>query len=309
MSYESSMLQKLKMPTRTQVAEILLKTLFRYNGTVKEFGAGEEVVHEIADELGLLEEQRNAHLETIYRKENRVKRSLLWHRLLFRAADYLANSKLITRPTQTFSITKKREWMLTQEGFDKATKLLKIPSEYKEFLPTRYFELQKIVNKINTSPRPKDYNPFDENKKRIKRTFETPLRKKGFRISVLEAYDFRCSICGLKINSPDNLLWEVEAAHIVPNKSMGKDDIWNGIALCRLHHWAFDVGWYTITDNFDLHVSPKINSLTPELGIMDNYNFLESLKRNGHRIFLPINSAIYPHKNSLRWHQQNVFYK
>ena len=50
MSYEGEMLQDLKMPTRKEVEQALLKTLFRHNGTVKEFSTGEEIVNEIANE-------------------------------------------------------------------------------------------------------------------------------------------------------------------------------------------------------------------------------------------------------------------
>ncbi|WP_394324619.1 HNH endonuclease [Haloquadratum walsbyi] len=42
---------------------------------------------------------------------------------------------------------------------------------------------------------------------------------------------------------------EVEAAHIYPKSEDGTDDIRNGIALCKLHHWAFDCGWIPVNDN------------------------------------------------------------
>ncbi len=75
MSYEGNMLEDLKMPSRKEVENALLKSLFKHNGVIKEFGAGEEIVEEIADDFGLNEQQKNAYLETIYRKENRVKKS------------------------------------------------------------------------------------------------------------------------------------------------------------------------------------------------------------------------------------------
>ena len=105
MSYESRMLEQLEMPTRTMVGRVLLRTLLKHGGVVKEFGAGQEVVDEIADQFQLNERQRTAALETVYRKENRLKKALLWHRLLFRAADSLANDGLVSRPTQTFQLT------------------------------------------------------------------------------------------------------------------------------------------------------------------------------------------------------------
>jgi len=73
MSYERKMLEDLKMPTQREVEQALLKSLFNNNGVIKEFGAGEKIVEEIANDFGLNEEQRTAYLETIYKKENRVK--------------------------------------------------------------------------------------------------------------------------------------------------------------------------------------------------------------------------------------------
>ena len=62
----------------------------------------------------------------------------------------------------------------------------------------------------------------------------------------------------MKIYSPNTLYWEVEAAHIVPHRANGKDDILNGLALCRLHHWAFDVGWFTLEENYKFLASEKL---------------------------------------------------
>ncbi len=165
MSYESETLKALKMPICKDVEEALLIALFKHNGVIKEFDSKEEIVTEIADDFGLNEEQRSAYLETFYRKENRVKKSSLWHRLLFRAADSLSKEKLVSRPTITLKLTKKREWMLTEAGFDSALKLLNIPDSKKDFLPTKSFEIQKIVKKLHEAKRPKDYNPLDKKKK------------------------------------------------------------------------------------------------------------------------------------------------
>src|SRR5206468_11161951 len=49
----SRMLGRLAMPTRTQVGRALLRTLFKHGGVVKEYGAGQEVVSELADEFNL----------------------------------------------------------------------------------------------------------------------------------------------------------------------------------------------------------------------------------------------------------------
>ncbi len=148
MSYEGNMLKELEMPTREEVEETLLKTLFKHNGVIKEFSLNEDIVDEMANDFNLNEKQRTAFLESLYRKENRIKKSYLWPRLLYRAAASLEKEKLVSNPNTTFQVTKRKEWMLTENGFDEALKLLNIPQTQKEFLQTKSFEVQKIVKKL-----------------------------------------------------------------------------------------------------------------------------------------------------------------
>lgn len=306
MSYEGKMLEDLKMPTRREVEQALLKSLFNNNGAIKEFGDGEKIVEEIADGFGLNEEQRTAYLETIYKKENRVKKSYLWHRLLFRAADSLAKEKLVSRPTQTMLLTSKKEWMLTEDGYNRILEILHIPLAQKETLPIKSYEVQKIVKKIYKQERPENYNPF-ENKKTVKVTRETKLRNRAFKQAIREAYDYKCAVCGMKIYSPNTLLWEVEAAHIVPHSANGKDDILNGLALCSLHHWAFDVGWFTLEDNFKILASRKIKDLSADLGKLGNYDFMGQLSNENLMISLPKEKDVHPHPNAIKWHRENIY--
>jgi hypothetical protein len=308
MSYESKMLEDLKMPTRKEVEQALLRSLFENNGVIKEFGAGEKIVEEIADDFGLNEKQKTAYLETVYKKENRAKKSYLWHRLLFRAADSLAKEKLVSRPTQTFLLTNKKEWMLTEDGYNRILEILHIPLIQKEILPIKSYEVQKIVKKIYKQERPENYNPFGI-KKVVQITREAKLRNRAFKQAVREAYDFKCAVCGMKIYSPNTLQWEVEAVHIVPHSKNGKDDILNGLALCRLHHWAFDVGWFTLEDNFKILASGKIEELSAGFGKLGDYDFIRQLSKENLRISLPNDQDIYPHPNALKWHRENIFYR
>ncbi|HEU4576443.1 MAG TPA: HNH endonuclease [Chitinophagaceae bacterium] len=308
MSYEGKMLQDLKMPTRKEVEEALLITLFNHNGTIKEFATGEDIVNEIANRFVLNESQRSTVLERIYRKENRIVKTPLWHRLLYRAADALAKEKLVSRPTSTMLLTNKKEWMLTENGFDKALKLLKIPQTEKEFLSTKSYEVQKIVKKLIETSRPENYNPFDKEKKITKISRETVMRTRGFRQAVIEAYDYKCAFCGLKINSLKDRSWEVEAAHIVPHNEKGRDDVLNGLSLCHLHHWAFDAGWFALEDNFTIQVSSKINSLHTDFGRMGDYDFIRIFANKKSKMFLPKRKEIYPHQKAISWHRENKFH-
>jgi putative restriction endonuclease len=61
------------------------------------------------------------------------------------------------------------------------------------------------------------------------------LHQAGFREGVLAAYRRTCSICRLR---HEELL---DAAHIIPDgQPRGDPVIPNGLALCKLHHAAFD---------------------------------------------------------------------
>jgi hypothetical protein len=303
------MREEYKMPSSEKIEEALLVSLFNHNGTIKEFASGEEIVNEIADFFHLNEEQRTAALERIYRKENRIVKSPLWHRLLYRAGNSLSIKKLVSNPSTTFGLTNRKEWMLTENGYDAALSLLGIPMEQKEVLPIRSYEVQKVVNKLIDAKRSYDYNPIGDKRVSTTVTKEISIRKRGFRQAVIEAYNFKCAVCGLKLNSPQRKIWEVEAAHIVPYSFKGKDDILNAISLCHLHHWAFDVGWFTLQDDFTITVSPEADTLSDEFGKFDNYEFIKTLSLYVSKISLPNYENVYPHLNSIKWHRENVFDK
>jgi len=308
MSYEGQMLKDLKMPSRHDVEKILLITLFNHQGTIKEFAEGEEIVNEIADKFSLSKNQRSAVLERIYRKENRIVKTPLWHRLLYRAANSLANGNLVSRPSATINITNKKEWMLTEEGYDRALKLLSIPIKQKETLPIKSFEVNKYAKKLFELQRPEIYNPINKrNNDRV--TKESSIRTRGFRLAVIEAYDCQCAFCGLKINAPGTSLWEVEAAHIVPHSNYGKDDLLNGIALCRLHHWAFDMGWLTLNNDYTILVSSRINSIPENFGKMNQYDFLRIFSKHNTKLNLPKIKEIHPHQSAISWHREHIFFQ
>ena len=300
------MLEEFNMPSKQEVQAALLIALFNNNGTIKEFGEGEEIVNDIATKFQLNEKQISAKLETIYKRENRIKKVSLWHRLLFRAADNLSKNHLILRPFETFSLFNKKEWMLTEKGYDRALFLLNIPLNEKADLSVKSFEVQTIINQLNHSLRPQNYTPFSDDHI-IKTTRDLSIRSRAFRQVVIEAYKYTCAICGLKICSPNAKTWEVQAAHIVPYSAKGKDDILNGISLCHLHHWAFDVGWLSFQNDYSIIVSDMWKNLPMEYGRMENYSLLSNSPDITRKIRLPDDPAVYPHRSAIEWHRNNIF--
>ncbi|MFP9193183.1 HNH endonuclease [Natrialbaceae archaeon A-CW1-1] len=118
-------------------------------------------------------------------------------------------------------------------------------------------------------------------------------RDSAFSTLVRETYDYACVICGKKRESPHGRP-EVEAAHIYPKSEGGSDDVRNGIALCKLHHWAFDSGWISITDNHTVVVAKA-----PET---DGYREFKQLE--GESLKLPETEAAFPHPLFLEQHRK-----
>lgn len=83
------------------------------------------------------------------------------------------------------------------------------------------------------------------------------LHQVAFRERVIRAYQERCALCQLR---HEELL---DAAHIIPDSADEGDPIvTNGIALCKLHHAAFDRMFFAIRPDYVVEVRPSILSET-----------------------------------------------
>ncbi len=66
-------------------------------------------------------------------------------------------------------------------------------------------------------------------------------RDPHFRQAVLRAYQYRCAVCGYDLRH-DTVPVGLEAAHIKWKQYGGPCTVTNGLALCSVHHSAFDIG-------------------------------------------------------------------
>ncbi len=85
------------------------------------------------------------------------------------------------------------------------------------------------------------------------RSLRQRLHQRAFRERVLRAYREQCALCRLR---HQELL---DAEHIVPDTEPGGDPIVpNGLALCKLHHAAFDRHFVGVRENYTVEVREDI---------------------------------------------------
>ncbi|MFD3703817.1 HNH endonuclease [Nocardia sp. NPDC058658] len=63
-----------------------------------------------------------------------------------------------------------------------------------------------------------------------------------FSDAVRTAYRNQCAFCGAEFGGVEGILSGIDAAHVLAWSKHDLDVVRNGIALCKLHHWAFDAG-------------------------------------------------------------------
>lgn len=84
------------------------------------------------------------------------------------------------------------------------------------------------------------------------RSVRTRLHQRDFRANVMTAYQEHCAVCTL---GHSTLL---DAAHIVEDSQGGRPDISNGLALCKIHHAAYDSNIMGISPDHRVHIRQDI---------------------------------------------------
>jgi putative restriction endonuclease len=125
--------------------------------------------------------------------------------------------------------------------------------------------------------------------------YKPSARDQGFRRAVVITYDHRCALCGIRIITSEGHT-AVDAAHIIPWSISKNDDIRNGMALCKLCHWAFDEGIMGVSDGYTVITARQIN-LTPNVP-----GFLMALA--GRAIIPPVDRDLWPAQTYLAEHRR-----
>lgn len=135
-------------------------------------------------------------------------------------------------------------------------------------------------------------------KPEVEDQYHTESRSAAFRRIVVKAYEHTCAICRIRLVTPEGRT-AVSAAHIIPWNFSHNDDPRNGVALCGLHHWTFDQGLLGVASDYQVLVSPVITD--------DQETVKPILLLSGKKLYLPGDQELWPAKQALNWHRENVF--
>ncbi|MBL7966894.1 MAG: HNH endonuclease [Prolixibacteraceae bacterium] len=153
------------------------------------------------------------------------------------------------------------------------------------------------------------YDPAENYARKVIRKFEQMnvaereeeliLRSHIFRKAVLEIYDGRCAISGMKLEFGNNFTM-VDACHIVPFADAQGDTITNGIALSPTLHRAFDRGLVSVSNDYRVLVHPHLTDHFPDVGIR---------QFNRQELYLPQDSRFYPSPEKFAQHRQRFAFE
>lgn len=176
---------------------------------------------------------------------------------------------------------------------DDFERIVSLGLEDQEFLlPRNELDLDVDESGFNDSSQ----QPFIFGHERSIQYVPRKLRDRVFRKVVLNAYEERCAVSGIKLINGGGRA-EVEAAHILPVSENGPDIVGNGLALSGTAHWMFDRGLISISDDLEILVSRQVN----------DRKSVENLVNSSGKIIGPISVRDRPHPAYLNWHRENCF--
>ena len=132
----------------------------------------------------------------------------------------------------------------------------------------------------------------DDQRRYAERLVNLRLHQPVFRARVIRAYDTACAVCRLR--HPDLL----DAAHILGDADSGQPVVSNGLALCKIHHAAYDRKILGVRPDYRVQLREDV--LAEVDGPMLRYGLQEM---HGRTLHLPSRTQDLPDRDALaqRW--------
>ena len=139
--------------------------------------------------------------------------------------------------------------------------------------------------------------PFSTRKPKAPSHADTKIRSAGFRQAIMRLYNYTCAACELRIVTMDGES-ATEAAHIIPFRVSKNDDVRNGISFCKLHHWAFDRGLFSLGETHRIIVSELMSDQRPTEWMLTELQ--------DKPILLPESPQLCPAQDAMAWHRKKM---
>ena len=133
---------------------------------------------------------------------------------------------------------------------------------------------------------------FDAQRETVEVVLNKKVRSRLFRERIISAYDKQCALTGMRLINGGGRA-EVQAAHIKSVEHDGPDSVNNGIALSGTIHWMFDRGLLSVSDDYEILVSRKVN----------NVDEVDRLINKDRKVILPKSESDWPHPKYMAWHR------
>lgn len=134
-----------------------------------------------------------------------------------------------------------------------------------------------------------------------KQTKDKRTRDPSFRDRILQAYEYRCAVCGFNVML-GTVPVALEAAHIKWHQFGGPDLEENGLALCSLHHKLFDRGAFTLHLQEERYVL-RVSKLAHGSGGFEEW----LLRYHDQHLRQPQSPDYVPNFEYTNWHVREVF--
>ncbi len=214
---------------------------------------------------------------------------------------HLGSSKLWTPHTDDGSLSKHRDstsLVTLSDDFFVALQSDEFRQNACYTLISNYFEHveQIALYELAGIEPPADPSALDEIAIQADREARAEGRTARFRVDVVAAYCHTCALTGYRITTITGHSI-VDAAHIHQFARSRNDDPQNGIALCKNAHWLFDLGLWSIDDDYRVIVAQNdFDESNP------TQESLSSMA--GKRLNLPLDKGLWPTQVNLDWHRR-----
>jgi putative restriction endonuclease len=153
-------------------------------------------------------------------------------------------------------------------------------------------ELKELLEQSDSLNKKSADGELDTVEGKLTITHSRQKRDPNFSRKVYSAYNNKCAMCGIGLKL-------IEAAHIVPHShEKGTNNIDNGIALCALHHTAYDRSLIYFNEELNILINENKMEYLEKVGFDSGIRKFEKLAFD--KVQVPENHTLRPNIKNIK---------